>query len=144
MMTIISDFGLLFDNPYTVIVLAVFCVLFKDTLADMFVSAFSFTKSFLSVAFKFAVFFSSVMVYVFAMAFGQTILHFTDKLIAMLFMTLLIVLLDTIVSFAKKIMIAVFGTGGGEGSSEKVFCCDESSQVTDIPVVCGRVFRLIQ
>ena len=101
MMTIISNFGLIFDNPYTVLALAMFCVMFKDTLADMFVSAFSFTRSFFSVAFKLGILFCSVMVYIFAMAFGQTFLHFTDKLFSVLFMMLLVVLLDTIVSFGK-------------------------------------------
>ena len=144
MMTIISNFGLIFDNPYTVLALAMFCVMFKDTLADMFVSAFSFTKSFLSVAFKLGILFCSVMVYISAMAFGQTFLHFTDKLFAVLFMMLLVVLLDTIVSFGKKVIFMLFGGGGDKKASGKVRDYNESRQFAFIPVTCGRVFRLIQ
>ena len=144
MLTIISNFGLLINDPYIMIILLVFCVLFKDTLADMFISAFSFTKSFICVVFKFAILFTSVMVYIFAMAFGQTFLHFTDKLFAVLFMMLLIVLLDTIVSFGKKVMFMLFGSRSSEKASGKVRVCNESRQSAYIPVMCERVFRLIQ
>ena len=45
MIAIITDIGLIIDDPYIIFALAPLCLYFKDTLADMFSSVFSFAKS---------------------------------------------------------------------------------------------------
>lgn len=144
MTTIVTNIGLMIQNPYSIVVLAVLSLCFRDLLADMFCSVFSFTKSFLCVAYRLAMLFCGVMLCMFAIAFGQTMLHLSDKLISVLFISLLIILLDTIVSFGKKILLVVFGVRGKATAERRVLDFNEKDQVADIPVTSERVFRLIQ
>lgn len=109
MTAIITDIGLIIDDPYIIFALAPLCLYFKDTLADMFSSVFSFTKSFLCVAFRLTMLFFGVMVCIFALAFGQTFLNFTDRLIATLFIAFLIVLVQMLLSFTKRVLLMFIG-----------------------------------
>ena len=109
MNAIIADFGWIIKSPYSLLVLTALCVCFKDTLADMFSSVFSFTKSFLCVVFRLCMVALVVMAGAMALAFGQSFVHFTDKLIAALVIAFLIVLVDMFVLLAKRVLMLFIG-----------------------------------
>lgn len=144
MITIITDIGLLINNPYTVVVLAYVCFLFRNTLADMFSCCVSKVNSFFALIYRLTLFAAGMFACAFYLMFNQGVIVISDKFITLLFVMCLLMLAEMLVVLTKSILMLFCTAFNAE---KKVFAvCDDvvSCRQNASDNARVRVFRLLQ